>query len=82
MFCAVIPRAKRAKSSYRRTHDTAEIHSLVDQLRFLGRVHAGDRLFELKICFGVGTDNPDVERFLRLLRRYCRGPTQQQYERK
>src|SRR6185369_7687854 len=82
MFSTVTPRAKRARSSNWRTHDTAEIDCLVNQLCFLGRAHACDCLFEFQICFCVGTYDPDVERFLCLLRGYCCGPTEQQYERK
>src|ERR1044071_1119358 len=79
MFCAITPRTKRAKGTYWRTHNTAEIHSLVDQLRFFGRAHAGDRLFEFQISFCVGTHNPDVKWFLG---RYCRSQYEQQHERK
>ena len=61
---------------------SARVQRPVDQLRFLGRVHTCDRLFEFQIGFCIRTDNPDVEWFLGLLCRYCRGPTEQQYERK
>src|ERR1041384_1475096 len=80
MFSAVRPRAKCTKGTDWRTHNTAEIHGLVNQLRFLGRVHSRDRLFELQVGLCVWTHNPDVKWFLRLLCRYCRGPTQQQHE--